>query len=115
MLGEILEGLRFQGYGPRTLLDVGAHTGDFTRAFRRLFPDCAPTLIEPNPFCDEELSKLPFERHAFAASSEPGKAELFLSKQWLQSTGSSLYRENSHYFNDELTFTREVDKVRLDD
>ena len=115
MIREILQSLRFSGYGPRTMLDVGANTGEFTRSFLQLFPDCAPTLIEPNPFCDEDLAKLPYERHAFAASSEPGKAELFLSKQWLQSTGSSLYRENSDYFRDELLLTREVDKVRLDD
>jgi len=53
-----LEGLRFQGYSPRTLLDVGAHVGSFTRGFLEVFPDCAPTLIEPNPFCQEELEKL---------------------------------------------------------
>jgi FkbM family methyltransferase len=115
MKQDVLEGLRFQGYGPLTLLDIGAHVGTFTRGFLQAFPDCVPTLIEPNPFCQEDLAKLPFERHAVAASVENGKAELFLTKEWLQSTGSSLYRENTAFFRDEVVVRHEVDKVRLDD
>jgi FkbM family methyltransferase len=110
-----LEGLRFQGYCPRTMLDVGAHLGAFTTEFREVFPDCAPTLIEPNPFCQDDLARLPFERHAVAASSEAGVGELFLTKEWLQSTGTSLYRENTAFFRDEVVVKQEVPKVRLDD
>ena len=33
----------------------------------------------------------------------------------LQSTGVSLYRENTKYFRDEVTVTRTVPKARLDD
>jgi FkbM family methyltransferase len=115
MKKEVLDGLRVQGYAPRTLLDVGAHIGTFTRQFLEVFPDCVPTLIEPNPFCQDELSKLAFEQHAVAASDEPGRAELFLTKEWLQSTGSSLYRENTAFFRDEVVVKQEVDKVRIDD
>ena len=115
MTQSVFESLRFQGYSPRTLLDVGAHIGSFTAEFLQTFPGCLPTLVEPNPFCQEDLAKLPFERHAVAASSEPGRAEMFLTKEWLQSTGSSLYRENTAFFRDEVMFKQEVDKVRIDD
>jgi FkbM family methyltransferase len=115
MKPALLEGIRFQGFAPRTMLDVGAHLGGFTRDFLQVFPDCQPTLIEPNPYCHEELAKLPFERHAVAASSEGGQAELFLTKEWLQSTGSSLYRENTEFFRDEVVVKQAVEKVRLDD
>ena len=112
---QVLEDLRQQGYAPKSLLDVGAHVGTFTQEFREVFPGCVPTLIEPNPFCQESLAKLSFEQHAVAASHETGRAELFLTKEWLQSTGSSLYRENTHFFRDDVVVKREVDKVRLDD
>ena len=115
MKKEALQGLRFQGYAPRTMLDVGAHVGTFTQQFMEVFPDCAPTLIEPNPFCQQDLAKLGFEQHAVAASHEAGKAELFLTKEWLQSTGTSLYRENTPFFRDEVVVKREVDKVKIDD
>lgn len=115
MKQDVLQGLRFQGYGPRSLLDIGAHLGAFSQSFLQVFPDCVPTLIEPNPFCQEDLERLPFEKHGVAASSENGKAELFLTKEWLQSTGTSLYRENTAFFRDEVVVKHEVDKVRLDD
>ncbi len=115
MKPHILEDLRFQGYNPRTMLDVGAHIGTFTVQFLQVFPDCVPTLIEPNPHCQDDLARLPFERHAFAAAAEPGKAEMFLTSEWLQSTGSSLYRENTAFFRDEVVLKAEVDKARLDD
>ena len=112
---EILKDLRFKGYSPRTMLDVGAHIGTFTHGFLQTFPDCVPTLVEPNPFCEEGLEKLPFERHAVAASNDTGPATLFLTKEWLQSTGSSLYRENTAFFRDEVVIEHQVEKVRLDD
>lgn len=110
-----LEALKLDGYAPRTMLDVGAHIGTFSTAFLQAFPDCVPTMVEPNPFCEEALAKLPFERHMAAASDENGEAELFLTREWLQSTGSSLYRENTDFFRDEVTIRQAVRKARLDD
>jgi FkbM family methyltransferase len=115
MLDQVLHRLRAEGYAPASLLDVGAHVGSFATNFLSIFPGCTPTLIEPNPFCEEALARLPYERLSAAASSENGKAELFLTKEWLQSTGSSLYRENTAFFRDEVMIRHEVDKVKVDD
>jgi FkbM family methyltransferase len=112
---EILRDLRFRGYSPRTMLDIGAHVGAFTRTFLETFPNCTPTLVEPNPFCQDALANLPYERHAVAASSKCGQGNLFLTREWLQSTGSSLYRENTAFFRDEVVIERQVEKARLDD
>ena len=115
MINNTLQALRADGYAPRTMLDIGAHVGTFTRDFLGVFPDCVPTLIEPNPFCLADLSNLGFEQHAVAASNESGFAEMFLSREWLQSTGASLYRENTAFFRDEVIAKRQVEKARLDD
>ncbi len=112
---DILEALKVQGYAPHSLLDVGAHVGSFAQQFLSVFPDCVPTLVEPNPFCQQALAATGFELHGVAASYEAGLAELYLTKEWLQSTGSSLYQENTHFFRDEVVLKHEVDKVRLDD
>ena len=115
MNARIIEALRARSYTPSTMLDVGAHVGTFTQQFLAAFPACRPTLIEPNPFCQEALGKLGFEMHGVAASDAAGQAELFLTKEWLQSTGTSLYRENTHFFRDDVVVKRTVDKARLDD
>lgn len=115
MTRKVLESLRDQGYEPATMLDVGANVGGFTESFLQVFPDCVPILVEPNPYCEADLAKLGFERHMVAASDEAGVAELFLSKDWLQSTGVSLYREDTHYFSDEKVLKHATPKVRIDD
>lgn len=112
---QLFERLKLQGYTPATVLDVGANVGMFSYAFLQVFPHCVPTMVEPNPHCEERLAQLPWERHMVAASNENGEAELFLTKEWLQSTGSSLYRENSHHFRDEVVIRQPVPKARLDD
>lgn len=115
MRPERLEALRFQGYAPRTLLDIGAHLGHFTQSLRRIFPACVPTLVEPNPHCLPVLAATGHELHGVAAAADQGEAELFLTREWLQSTGSSLYRENTHFFRDEVLIRTPVPKRRLDD
>jgi FkbM family methyltransferase len=115
MLKDVLHSLRLGGYAPRTMLDIGAHIGTFTQEFLGVFPGCVPTLVEPNPFCLSDLSRLGFEQHGVAASDAPGHAELFLSREWLQSTGTSLYRENTAFFRDEVVVKKQVEKARLDD
>ena len=115
MIKDALHTLRNDGYRPRTMLDIGAHIGTFTADFLGVFPGCVPTLVEPNPFCLQDLARLGFEQHAIAASNEPGIAEMFLSREWLQSTGASLYRENTAYFRDEVVVKQQVEKARLDD
>ncbi len=112
---KLFQRLRMQGYTPKTMLDIGANVGMFTWSFMQVFPACKPTMIEPNPNCEEDLVKFPFERHMVAASNENGEAELFLTTAWLKSTGSSLYRENSPHFRDEVVKRQVVPKVRLDD
>ena len=115
MQPEWLRSLRFQGYAPRSLLDVGAHLGHFTQSVLAVFPACRPTLIEPNPHCLPALAATGHEVHGVAASAEDGEAELFLTREWLQSTGTSLYRENTHFFRDDVLLRAPVPKRRLDD
>ncbi|WP_421931917.1 FkbM family methyltransferase [Phenylobacterium sp.] len=115
MIKTVLESLRAEGYAPATLLDIGAHEGRFATGFLAVFPDCVPTLIEPNPHCAETLARLPFERHMVAASREAGVGELFVTAGWLQTTGASLYREDTDYFREEFVVREAVPKIRLDD
>jgi len=115
MTPERLEALRFAGYAPRTLLDIGAHLGGFTQRIRAVFPDCVPTLVEPNPHCHADLVALGFEAFPFAAAAEAGEADFHLSREWPQSTGASLYRENTAHFRDEVLERVRVPKRRIDD
>lgn len=114
-IDRVLAELKAEGYAPRTLLDVGAHIGTFTHEFLQHFPACVPVLVEPNPYCAEALNALGFESHFVAASDKQGRATLFLTREWPQSTGVSLYRENTQHFRDEVLVRHEVETRRIDD
>jgi len=70
--------------------------------------------VEPNPHCHGALAALGHESWGVATSGEDGVAELFLSSEWLQSTGGSLYRENMHFSRDEVLVRTPVPRRRLD-
>lgn len=107
--------LRFRAAAPRTLLDVGAHLGGFARAMQAAAPGCVATLVEPNPHCHAALAATGCELHRVAASDTGGEATLNLTREWLQSTGASLYRENTEFFRDEVLEQASVPRARLDD
>ena len=94
-------------------MDIGANVGEFTRTFLSEFPDCIPTLVGPNPHCQNHLKSLSCEVIYAAASDKDGTAEIYLSKEWLESTGASLYRENTIHFRDEIVAKEMVNTVRL--
>jgi hypothetical protein len=97
-----LESLKRLPHAPRTLSDVGAHLGTFTQKSRHVFPECRPVLIEPNPHFQSALAATDAEVHASEVSIEEGDGELFLTQEWLQSTGASLDRKDTHVFHDEV-------------
>lgn len=105
---------RHRGYAPRSVLDIGAHLGGFSRALLEVFPGCVPTLVEPNPHCHPALAATGWDLYCLAASSEDGEAFIHLTREWPQSTGASLYRENTHFFRDEVLERRAVPRRRLD-
>ena len=107
--------LRYSASAPRTLLDVGAHLGGFARAMLAAAPGCVATLVEPNPHCHDALAATGLELHRVAASDGAGEAMLNLTREWLQSTGASLYRENTDFFRDEVLEQVSVPRARLDD
>ena len=45
---------------PKRFLDIGAHTGDFTKDLTRLAPDCEVIMVEANPNCEPYLQKLKY-------------------------------------------------------
>ena len=46
-----------RGFAPTHLVDVGAHTADWSRDFRTVFPACAFTLIEPQRELEPHLAR----------------------------------------------------------
>jgi len=99
---------------PKRFLDIGAHTGDFTKDLTRLAPDCDVIMVEANPNCELYLQKLKYGYDMVALSNKQGKAELFVEKANSIGTGTSLYRENTEWYADGKFEKVEVELDTLD-
>lgn len=76
--------LRAIGLRPRTVLDVGANRGMFSRCAHHVFPDASIYAFEPLKDCFEELSRLKgsikdFECYNVALGAEPARTVIHRS------------------------------------
>jgi FkbM family methyltransferase len=92
---HVLELARTIGFVPRTVIDVGAAYGSFTRLCQTVFPDARYLLIEPleeyRPLLEQEKQSSPSVQYTIAAASaHEGEIAINVHPDLV---GSSLYRE----------------------
>jgi FkbM family methyltransferase len=90
--------LLFKRVNPKTLLDIGAHTGTFSWNVSQKFPDCSCYLVEANPACESHLKLLGYPYEICALSSQAGEAPFYIEKINPTATGASLYKENTNFY-----------------
>lgn len=83
----------FAEVNPTACLDVGANTGQFAIEWRKIFPACKITSIEPNPYCEKGLKKIGVKYYQCGISDKIGELELILPKAKSNSKGASFYKE----------------------
>ena len=105
----------FAGVDPTTCLDVGANTGQFATEWRKVFPACKITSIEPNPYCEKGLKKIGVEYFQYGISDKIGELELILPKAKSNSKGASFYKEiNFNSLSDDEILKIKVPVTTLD-
>jgi FkbM family methyltransferase len=92
---HVLELARTMGFVPRTVIDVGAAYGSFTRLCQTVFPDARYLLIEPleeyRSLLEQEKQSSPSVQYTIAAAStHEGEIAINVHPDLV---GSSLYRE----------------------
>jgi FkbM family methyltransferase len=90
-----LEFLAARGFSPRTIVDVGAFEGGWTKAAHRIWPDSHPVMIEPNLAKRKKLATiaeaLRGELHCAVLGSNDGQTVPFN----VMESGSSVMSEKS--------------------
>lgn len=79
-----------RGFAPRTIVDVGAYEGQWTRLAREIWPSSRTIMIEANRAKIPALQSLG-ETHCAVLGAEQGASVLFN----VMETGSSVFAENS--------------------
>ncbi len=93
---ESLASLAARGYAPRLIVDGGANVGDFTRAASAIFPSARIAMIEPQPACQQALTRLAadprYTLHAVALGRTAGTLKLAIDPDAV-STGAHIAPE----------------------
>ena len=108
------------GIRPRTVIDVGANTGQFTIAAARIFKGAKIHAFEPLPNCVKKLRRLTLnlpdvEIHAVAIGHRRGKCDFFVNAYSQASSMLRLSKKKSAQFpNLEEINTIHIDMETLD-
>jgi len=114
-LETALLGLRSRGFDPRWAFDIGANRGKWSSDFKRVFPGCRMTLVEPqremarylNEFCAEWKD---CEWIESAVSNQVGTKVFTVCPD----TYSSGFWQTEHYAKAHQFERREVKTITLD-
>ncbi len=88
-------------FTPNTILDIGASNGWFTNLCKTVWPAASFTMIEANPFFENALKSMGIHYIiALLGDKEKSSVKFYINKTERGSTGNSIYREISEFFND---------------
>ena len=87
-------------YTPNTLLDIGAHHGNFSMFCKRVWKNIDSLMLEGNENCEEFLENLPFSHCIVLLSDTNKEVTLHLNPKNPTCTGTSYLKERTrHYKN----------------
>lgn len=97
---ERLDILKYNGFKPEYIIDVGAHLGKFALKCKDLWPNTNVHMFEANPNSEDTLSKLNIPYTITLLADEIGKEyTYYMTKKWLLSSGNSIFKENTSEFD----------------
>jgi len=104
----------FRHINPKTVIDIGANVGNFSRKLKHKFPDCQIIMIEANPNCEPylRLSGIPYD--IIGLSDKEGLKKLYVEKSNAIATGASFYKENTDWYSEGNYDVVEVQTSTLD-
>ena len=109
-----LSALRSRGVQLETVIDVGAHHGEWCTAVTAVFPQARTLSIEANEECACELSKRTNRYRIACLSNVAGKAR-FHKTTSDSSTGNSLFREKTMHYDYKRGIDVDINTTTLDD
>jgi FkbM family methyltransferase len=96
-----------QYFEPKSILDIGSNTGGFYLDCVKDFPDSYYHLIEGNDNCEDALKSLNVDYTIALLSDTEKEVDFYTRTNEPICTGNSIYREKTHYFDDnEITIVK---------
>lgn len=100
---------------PKSILDVGANIGLWSKQAKEVWPDASIFMIEGNAECEYALAATGFDFCIALISNERKEVKFYQRSCGGTSTGDSIYRENTDWYNDENVVVTERMAITLDE
>lgn len=100
---------------PNIILDIGANIGEWNTIIKQIFPDSRIISFEANRECEHHLKSKNLEYKICLLGDEKKEVVFFSTKMDKTSTGCSIYRENTDFFNDSNLVEHKLQMEKLDD
>lgn len=107
------ERLRGNGYEIKSILDVGAHHGNWSREVKGIFPNATVFMIEANPDCEPMLKETGFPYAIALLGAFEQDAVKYWKTNHRDTTGNSVYREQTAAYSDQMAEYVEVPSTTL--
>lgn len=89
-------------YKPNSILDIGAHHGEFSKFCKSLWKDVDLLMLEGNDECESVLEQLPFGHCIVLLSDTNKEVTLYLNPKNLSCTGTSYYKERTRHYKESV-------------
>lgn len=106
--------LHYKSLGLRldTVLDIGAFNGDWTKMFKKIFPEANILMIEANTEKEDLLKKVGNYVIALLGKDDDKEVTYFKCKNSTIASGNSIYEEDSiHKFETEKRKTKKLSSI----
>ena len=89
--------LKQKGYYPDTILDIGAHHGNWTNAMKQIYKDSKFYLFEAIDY--SELRQFQYDKNVKVYNDLLNDKIEIVNWYQMKNTGDSIFREKTHHFN----------------
>ena len=89
--------LKHKGYNPDTILDIGAHHGNWTNSMMQIYPDSNYYLFEAIDY--SELLQFNNTNNVTTYNTLLNDKEEEVNWYQMKNTGDSIFREKTHHFS----------------
>lgn len=100
---------------PRTILDIGANVGQFHKECKRVFPESYIFSIEATDECEPYLKTFTNNYSISLLSREKNIYDFYTTTKNKISTGNSIYKELTTFFDDSSTVVVQKLGIPLDE
>jgi FkbM family methyltransferase len=101
-------------FSPKTILDIGANTGQFYSLCKSHFPESYCYLVEGNPRCEDSIKATGCDYSISLLSDSEKIVDFFVRSTEPLCTGNSIYRENTSFFSDDQIIIEKIRTKTLD-